>query len=97
MPLIRSSSRGTTFWNRCRKRSSSKRRERCRVNVRTDPVDPAHPHAQDVAAYPPPPSPPSALPIAWNTLTEGDVPDSITGATRRNDASTSRTAAILAL
>ena len=36
MALIRSSSRGTTLWNRCRNRSSSNRRATCRLNVMMD-------------------------------------------------------------
>src|SRR5207253_10257652 len=41
--------------------------------------------------------PPSAVPIAWKNCVEPDVPDSITGATSRNDAISARTARTFAM
>jgi hypothetical protein len=68
---------------------------------------PGEPNASRVPARPPPrrrpdpielyQPPPSAVPIAWKTWLVPVVPDSITGAIRRNAATTVRTAQSFAI
>jgi hypothetical protein len=49
------------------------------------------------SVYQPPPPPSQALPTAWKTGIEVGVPDSMTGATNRKDAMSTRMAVSLVM